>query len=159
MTECPLKTRHFMQFNVTKYLYHIFRCVSRNFCDNNGMVTSSKHNDFAFEDDKRGFIVSRTNNGGNFTLTISTPGLCRQLEECARSLLCGPGDSALWPGPASQTGRCLQSKLDTGSFTMTVRKNSLLLLKYEPERLPEPPRCGPFVNQIHGLVPIAYESK
>ena len=112
MTECPLKTRHFMQFNFTKYLYHIFRCVSRNFCDNNGMVTSSKHNDFAFEDDKRGFIVSQTNKGGNFTLTISTPGLRGQLEECAGRLLCGSGDSALWPGPASQTGRCLQSKLN-----------------------------------------------
>ena len=41
MTECPLKTR----------------CVSRNFCDANGMVTLVRNNDLNFEDDDRGFIV------------------------------------------------------------------------------------------------------
>ena len=32
--------------------------MSRNFCDNNGMVTESKHNTLVFENDRRGFIVS-----------------------------------------------------------------------------------------------------
>ena len=41
MTECPLNTR----------------CVSRNFCDDNGMVTATRHNDLNFEEDKRGFIA------------------------------------------------------------------------------------------------------
>ena len=46
MTECPLNTR----------------CVSRNFCDNNGMVTLVQHNDLNFEDDDRGFIVRNLSN-------------------------------------------------------------------------------------------------
>lgn len=41
MTECPLNTR----------------CVSRNFCDNTGMVTLTRQNDLNFEQDKRGFIA------------------------------------------------------------------------------------------------------
>jgi len=41
MTECPLNTR----------------CISRNFCDNNGMVTKTRHNDLLFENDRRGFIA------------------------------------------------------------------------------------------------------
>ena len=36
----------------------MFRCVSRNFCDNNGMVTQTRHNNLVFETDRRGFIVS-----------------------------------------------------------------------------------------------------
>ena len=53
MTECPLNTR----------------CVSRNFCDNNGMVTLTRHNDLNFEDDTRGFIV-RKYPGKRLTLTV-----------------------------------------------------------------------------------------
>ena len=53
MSECPLNTR----------------CVSRNFCDNNGMVTLTRHNDLNFEDDERGFIV-RKYPGPGMTLTV-----------------------------------------------------------------------------------------
>ena len=31
--------------------------MSRNFCDNNGMITRSRHNDLVFETDRRGLLV------------------------------------------------------------------------------------------------------
>jgi len=41
MTQCPLNTR----------------CVGRNFCDQNGMITTVRNNNLNFEDDNRGFIA------------------------------------------------------------------------------------------------------
>eukprot|EP00090_Calanus_glacialis_P011024 TRINITY_DN19514_c0_g1_i1.p1 TRINITY_DN19514_c0_g1~~TRINITY_DN19514_c0_g1_i1.p1 ORF type:complete len:453 (-),score=116.45 TRINITY_DN19514_c0_g1_i1:72-1430(-) len=41
MTQCPLNSR----------------CVSRNFCDRNGMITTARNNNLNFEEDDRGFIA------------------------------------------------------------------------------------------------------